>query len=157
MTNYTIDWGIMSTNSLDQNTKSSHGFIFKDDPVYLYRIIRNNGKNASNGSYKKFILVKAWSSKGNDVLHEGRRFFDFFYNGRYFRHQEVGLNEFLPFNDKLGFNIWSYERKDDYAIAKCKEWLESVNQKTKQKINAKARKLIFDREFCNTLSIEDNL
>lgn len=145
MTNYTSDWSIMNTL----------GFISKENPVYLYRIVRSDNKNAALVSFKEFIVVKAWSSNGNDVLAEGHRYFDFYYNGRLCRKQEVGISEFLPFADFRSFNIWSYERDDEYAIRECKKWISKITAQTKNDINVRALKLIADRDFGSRLCVTE--
>lgn len=143
MTNYTLDWGIMCTL----------GFITKENPVYLYRIVRSDNKNAPLRSFKEFIVVKAWSSDGNDILHDGHRYFDYYYNGRLYRKQEVGINEFLPFVDYKSFNIWSYIRDDEYAMRECKKWINKVTTQLKTDINARAMRLMADRDFGNRLQV----
>ena len=129
------------------------GFISKEKPVYLYKIIRSDASNAPIISYKEFVVVKAWSSEGNDICKEGRRFFDYYYNGRIHRKQEVGLNEFLPFITSTGFNIWSYNRDDEYAIQECKKWIISRANKFKSDLNVRATRLMADRDFCSRLEV----
>ena len=129
------------------------GFISKENPVYLYRIVRSDNKNATSVSFKEFIVVKAWSSDGNDILAEERRYFDFYYNGRMYRKQEVGISEFLPFADSRSFNIWSYERDDEYAIRECKKWISKITAQTKKDINVRAMKLMADRDFGSRLRV----
>ena len=129
------------------------GFISKENPVYLYKIIRSDAKNAPNISYKEFVVVKAWSSEGNDICTEGRRFFDYYYNGRIYRKQEVGLNEFLPFITPTGFNIWSYNRDDEYAIRECRKWIIFRTNKFKSDLNTRAIRLMADRDFGSRLEV----
>ena len=143
MTNYTLDWGIMYPL----------GFITKEKPVYLYRIVRSDNKNAPLRSFKEFIVVNAWSSEGNDVLHEGHRYLDYYYNDRLYRKQEVGINEFLPFADSKNFNIWSYIRDDEYAIRECKKWINKITARSKTDINTRAMRLMADRDFSSRLCI----
>lgn len=143
MTNYTLDWSIMNVI----------GFISKENPVYLYKIVRSSNKKAPLISFKEFIVVKAWSSEGNDVLIDGHRYFDYHYNGRIHHKQEVGLSEFFPFIDDRGFNIWSYMRDDNYARQECKKWLDGIINKSKQDIKQRATKLINDQNFISHLHV----
>ena len=129
------------------------GFIPKENSVYLYKIVRSDNKNAPITSFKEFALVKAWSSNDNDIIKEGHRYFDYYYNGRIYRKQEVGLSEFFPFTDGKSFNIWSYKRDDAYAIAECKKWLKKITDKAKTDINARAIKLMADRNFGSLLHV----
>ena len=129
------------------------GFISKENPVYLYRIVRSDKEHASNVSFKEFIVVKAWSSKSNDVLLEGHRYFDYYYNGRLYKKQEVGLSEFSPFMTFRSFNVWSYERYDDYAIRECQKWIDHILSNHKNDIHYRALKLMADKAFNNTLSV----
>jgi len=145
MTNYTLDWSIMCTL----------GFISKENPVYLYRIVRSTNKNAPSISFKEFVVVKAWSSEGNDVLNDEHRYFDYYYNGRLYRKQEVGFSEYLPFADSKSFNIWSYERDDEYAIRECKKWIDKVTARSKADINVRAMRLMADRDFGSRLCITE--
>jgi len=129
------------------------GFILKENPVYLYRIVRSTNKNAPSISFKEFIVVKAWSSKGNDVLSDDHRYFDYYYNGRLYHKQEVGISEYLPFADSKSFNIWSYKRDDKHAIQECKKWIDEVTARSKADIKARAMKLMADRDFCSRLCV----
>ena len=131
------------------------GFISKENPVYLYRIVRSTNKNAPSISFKEFVVVKAWSSEGNDVLNEEHRYFDYYYNGRVYRKQEVGLNEFLPFADSKSFNIWSYERDDEYAIRECRKWISQVTAQLKADLNIRAMRLMADRDFGSRLRVTE--
>ena len=131
------------------------GFISKENPVYLYRIVRSTNKNAPHISFKEFVVVKAWSSKGNNVLNDCHRYFDYYYNGRLYRKQEVGLSEYLPFTDSKSFNIWSCERDDEHAIRECKKWIKEVTARSKADINARAIRLMADRDFGSRLCITE--
>ena len=131
------------------------GFISKENPVYLYRIVRSTNKNAPYISFKEFVVVKAWSSEGNDVLNDNHRYFDYYYNGRLYRKKEVGLSEYLPFADSKSFNIWSYERDDEHAIQECKKWIKEVTARSKADINAHAMRLMADRDFGSRLCITE--
>lgn len=132
------------------------GFISKEKPVYLYKIVRSNSTNASSISFKEFTLVKAWSSEDDNVMATGHRYFDYYYNGRLYKKQEVGLNEFLPFSDSRSFNVWSYCRDDDYAIKECKKWITKITSRVKNDIKARALKLMADIDFGNRLTITEN-
>ena len=131
------------------------GFISKENPVYLYKIVRSGNNNAPSISFKEFIVVKAWSSKGNNVIEEGHRYFDYYYNGRLYRKQEVGLSEFLPFVDSKSFSIWSYKRDDEYAIRECRKWIDKLTSKLKNDINIRAKRLMADRNFSSQLHITE--
>lgn len=132
---------------------NSIGFISKENPVYLYRIVRSDNKNAPSISFKEFIVVKAWSSNNNNVLKEGHRYFDYYYNGRIYRKQEVGLSEFFPFADNNTFNIWLYTRDDNYARQECKKWLNRIIDKSKQDVRQRATKLMNDQNFISNLHV----
>ncbi len=133
------------------------GFISKENPVYLYRIVRSNNKNASSISFKEFVVVKAWSSSDNDILKEGHRYFDFYYNGRLYRKQEVALSEFQPFGDSKSFNIWSYERNDALAISECQKWINDLACKLKKDIRTRAMRLMADRDFASRLQVTEKM
>lgn len=143
MTNYTFDWSIMD----------ALGFISKENPVYLYKILRSDNKNAPIASFNDFIVVKAWSSKGNNILADYHRYFDYYYNGRMYRKQEVGLSEFMPFCNSKVFNIWMVERDDEFAIRECKKWLYDICSKTKADLNSRAFRLMADRDFRSRLVV----
>lgn len=132
---------------------NSIGFISKENPVYLYKIVKSDKKTAASTRFKEFIVVKAWSSEGNNVLKEGRRFFDYYYNGRLYRKQEVSLSEFCPFANSTMFNIWSYMRDDNYARHECKKWLDGIVAKSKKDIKQRATKLMNDQNFISSLHV----
>ncbi len=131
------------------------GFISKENPVYLYKIVRSTNKNVPSISFKEFVVVKAWSSEGNDVFTDGHRYFDYYYNGRLYHNQEVGFSEYLPFADSKSFNVWSYERNDEYAIQECKKWINKVTARSKADINTRAMRLMADRDFGSRLCVTE--
>lgn len=129
--------------------------ISKENPVYLYKLVRYTKKNPLKSNYKEFILVRAWSSANND-LDENKRYFDYYYNGRLYRDQEVAIDAFCSHETSTSFNIWMYDRNDKIAISECREWLNRKNDICRKLVREKASKLITDRLFTDRLNIRED-
>ncbi len=132
--------------------------ISKNNPVWLYKIVRSSNKNSSRKSFKEFVLVKAWSSKNSDKLNPNKRYFDYFYKGKIHRNQEVAIDQYWSYETSTSFNIWMYDRNDKLAIDTCRSWLKSRNDISRKSIRKAASKLIEDSMFTDNLNIvEDDI
>lgn len=129
--------------------------ITKENPAYLYRIVLTANKSFGNGSYKEFAVVKAWSSSCCDILQNGSRTFDFYYNNRIYRHLVVSIEEGVPKTTSTTFSVWFKERNDEQALKLCKEWLNNKLNEKKQELNKQAWKLINDRQFASSLEVHN--
>lgn len=128
----------------------------KDDPVYLYKLVRSNNDMSQKQTYKEFVLVKAWvsdkiSSDPNTKL------FNYLYNGRIYKNLKVSSFPCTPMTEGSSFNIWMYERHDIFAIHLCEEWLKERIDISRQKIKKLSLKCMKDREFLNNLSFRSDL
>lgn len=127
--------------------------IPKENPVYLYKIVKSDGKNSSIVSYKDFIVVKAWSSAGNKALSSDTRWFDYYYNGRIYRKLEVAKNSLSPLATSTTWNMWMYIRNDELALQMCRDWLLSRTNLARYKLQTKAKKYLNDLEFSSNLKV----
>lgn len=127
--------------------------IPKENPVYLYKIVKSDGKNSSIVSYKDFIVVKAWSSAGNKALNSDNRWFDYYYNGRIYRKLEVALTSLVPIFTSTSWNMWMYIRDDKLALKMCRDWITSHIIDARHNLHVKAKKYLNDLEFSSNLKV----
>lgn len=131
------------------------GTITKENPVYLYRIVLTANKSFGKGSYKEFVVVNAWSNSMDDVFKNCTRHFDFYYNNRIYRNEEVSLEEGVPFINNSVFSIWFKERNDALALAECKKFLEGKIREKRAKLHDQATRVLHDMKFMSSLEVHD--
>ncbi len=129
------------------------GTITKENPVYLYRIVLVANKSFGKGSYKEFIVVKAWSNIDDDVFKNHCRYFDFYYRNRIYRKEQVSLDEGVPFTTPTTFNVWFKERNDELAMSECRKWLDDKNREKRSKIRDRSQRLLYDMQFRSSLEV----
>ena len=130
--------------------------IFKDNPIYLYRIVLKANKSYGKGTYKEFSMVRAWSSKDFDIHESNTRLVDFYYKNRMYKKYAVALDEGIPHTGKSTFNIWFRDRNDAAAIEACKDWLSSRIDSRADEVREQAWRVIYDREFMHDLNVVEN-
>lgn len=135
--------------------------IDKNNPVYLYKIIKQSGKNKKTaGTYKAFMVFKAWD-KPNSTIAQGfdisgdSRAFSYYANGHLRHETNVSVNPGVPYSSASEFNIWFKERNDILAIEACKEWLYAQNKIKKDSVRSMAYTLMDNQDFAAMLRVTD--
>ena len=140
---------------MEKRSLPTLGTITKENPVYLYRIVLTANKSFGKSSYKEFVVVKAWSNAVDDVLKTSRRHFNFYYNNRFYRNEEVSVEEGVPFINNSVFSIWFKERNDALALSECRKFLDGKIREKRAKIHDQATRVLHDIEFMSSLEVRD--
>ena len=136
--------------------------VTKDNPVYLYKIVKTKNKQTGNGTFKELVRLKAWPSektkiktcfdKMDDQMKGLLSEVDFYYNDRLYRNFLTASNEGCIFvNQSDVWSVWFNEPNDEEALKFFRQLLRKRNHDKLIELREQAWKLIFDQQFAESL------